>query len=414
MIDKAIVLLVVLVSANTAVIAIGKELTYLATLGILGLVAVFRREWPTWRDLVVLAIFGAILNLQYMEFGGDMLTAGAGFMVRLAIALLAARVVKELLRNFASVMVGLALLSFVFYVPSLLGLDVKDLLAPLRIATGNDQFNIVIHNFHTPEFATRNCGMFGEPGMFAGFIAVAMAALTCELDAAGWRRWLVLAAAMLSTTSTAGYVALVPLVTARAVAHQYARHGFPGFRIVPILAVLGGASALAYVSVPFLGEKIEHQLGKTLEGTDESRITRFGNFAYDVKHVLQRPFFGWSPQPRTRAILDAEVTDLAAAQGNGLSGFAVKFGLVGLAVYLIATLLMWRQYFGRLSLALAVLVVVVVVLSAEQFLNAPAFLTLMFAPHATRAFARTDLRTDLDERPADEWGDADVDERTDG
>lgn len=71
--------------------------------------------------------------------------------------------------------------------------------------------------------------------------------------------------------------------------------------------------------------------------------------------------------------------DLGKGQGNGLSGFAAKFGLLGLGTFLF---LCWRTFY-RLSgfsvyKASMALLVVVLVLNGEAFLNYPLFLGLMF------------------------------------
>jgi hypothetical protein len=379
MFDRVICLSVLLVSANGAVGTLGRQHLYL------GLLAALLVLWP-WRglllarrDAVVVLVIAAISAAHLITLGLGVATASAGFLVRLGVALLAMRAVPSFHRHLVVVMTWAAALSFLFWVPVQLGIDLPRLLAFLRVPIpGSSIFHIGLHNFHVPEEAARNCGFFGEPGMFAGYLILAMVLALVERQRIGPWRWLVLVAALLSTQSTTGYVALAGVVITAIVSANLQEARRRGPQAVAVLLAVAVAARFAYAELPFLRNKIEHQVAVALEGVDSAKINRVGNLLYDLEYVAAKPALGWSPRTSARASLDPEIEEIASGQGNGLSGFAVKFGLVGLGACLLAA---WRGFSAARGSALVgglALATLVVVLLGEQFFDGALFLTTLF------------------------------------
>ena len=122
------------------------------------------------------------------------------------------------------------------------------------------------------------------------------------------------------------------------------------------------------------------QVASAIAHDEASRVNRVGNLIYDLEWIADKPALGWSATPETRLSNDSETAELVAGQGNGLTGFAVKFGLVGLFIFLAFFAYGTRRISGSLSTTLFGIVVVCVLLNGEQFLGFPLFLTLMFVP----------------------------------
>lgn len=380
--DRVLILLVLVVSANPAVFVFPKQAVFIVPTAVLLILSLSRGLRIARSDIAIFAVFSLLCAVHVLEFGGETITASLGFLIRLGLALLAVRVVPDFEWHYSSIMYWLALVSFVFYVPVLLGFDLASSLGALRIPlSGTDIVHIGIHNFHTPESASRNSGMFTEPGSFAGYLVVAMLFLLRKTDDVSKRRFAVLTLGLLTTLSTTGYIALVPLLMMRSIATQLALRGTVRYlTIVPVVVALGTVAVAAYGALPFVGEKLEHQLQKATDGDEGAKINRFGNFLWDLDYIESRPVAGWSPRHATRAGVDADAEELASGQGNGLSGFAVKFGLVGLAMFALAAGLRFRAYYRSRALAIFAVIVIAIVLAGEQFLNAPIFLSLMFLP----------------------------------
>ena len=142
---------------------------------------------------------------------------------------------------------------------------------------------------------------------------------------------------------------------------------------VLVLAV----SYTALYHVEAVGQKVEKQYRLAKYGEREWEITRMGTFLSDLRYVRARPLFGWGLHQETRYALDGG--HIIWGQGNGLSDFAAKFGLVGLLTYLVCV---WHGAWAlggwKPARGWFVLLFVMAVLNGEALLNYPLFLGLMF------------------------------------
>lgn len=378
--------LVITISGNPAMGILGKEIVYIGTFIIFLIYGWFNPRELEGHDVFVLATFTFILIAHLMIFGPMVFAASIGFMIKLGIALLAVRLIPEFPRHYVSAMYILACLSLVFYIPVQLGIDLAGLLSTIRIPLGDTEIvHIGIHNFHIPDERGRNCGIFWEPGAFAGYLVLALFFLVRDgqTKTVISKQGLVLIAALLTTQSTTGYLAFIILsvyyvykVCIVLVEDMDAR--LLALPLLVALLILGGL--VVFKQIPFLGEKINIQVESTMAQDDVSRINRFGNFLYDLDSIAKRPLLGWSANPQTRLSTYSEIIDLISGQGNGLTGFIVKFGFVGLCLFIGIFAYNTRRLTGSTSAALFGIAIVCVLLNGEQFLGFPIFLSLMFLP----------------------------------
>jgi hypothetical protein len=381
--DRLIVLALIVISGNPVLAQFPREVVYLVPAALLAFYASIRHPPVTRRDLLLIAVFSALSSIHFVSFGADVLSASFGFLVRVTLALLALRVIPNFHRHYTTCMTALALLSFVFFVPVRAGVDLPHLLAPLRFSMeGIAMDHIGVHNFHSPDEWRRNCGMFGEPGMFAGYLNLALLLAIAEPGRASRLKLIVLVLGVLTTQSTTGYLALVFVLAIQNMFRRVTRMGGLGYLMaVPAVVIVCAVGWVAYETLPFMKAKIEHQTTSAFDSAEGASITRFGNLLFDLDYIQKRPIAGWSPRHATRMSVDPDALKLAWGQGNGLSGFAVKFGLVGLIAYCWAVYAMFRQKYGSAALGAAAVCVIAVLLTGEQFLDAPLFLTLMFLPN---------------------------------
>jgi hypothetical protein len=382
---RLLTLLVIVISGNPAVSLFGKESVYVGALLIFLALWSFKPLKLSRQNILVMILFGSLTAIHGFSFGSVVAMASLGFLIKVGIALMAVRLIPAFSLQYVSVMCILAGVSLIFYVPVQLGLDLPMILASISIPLENaDVVHIGIHNFHTPEERGRNCGMFWEPGAFAGYLVLALFVLVRDLRNSSVisKQSLLLVVTLLTTQSTTGYVAFSMLVALYVYSAMRSKSLIAKIVILPAISgILGFGVYAAINELPFLGEKIALQMESAKNLDDQSRINRFGNLLYDVKWIAERPVVGWSATPQTRSALSSEVTDLIAAQGNGLSGFAVKFGLVGLFLFLgFFAYAVWRVT-GSLAVTGIGVVVICLLLNGEQFLNFPIFLTLMFVPY---------------------------------
>ena len=378
-------LLVIVISGDPAISVLGKYAVYIGTLIIflsLWLVNPIRLRK---QDGFVVVLFFLLTFTHVFSFGSMVIPATIGFLIKIIIAMLAVRLIPGFSRRYVAVMYYFSLLSFVFWVPSYFGVNMQSIFSSIRVPLPNDDyFSIGIYNFGLPYYGpVRNYGIFWEPGAFAGYLVLALFFLLrdCKNKHKLLKQGLVLIASLLSTQSTTGYIVFMVMILYFTYVYVRTKRSVLRLILFPalVVAVVGGAY-FAMTEFSFLGEKINIQLKSASAGDDASRINRFGNFLYDLDSIASRPIFGWSATPETRDLSEPGVADLIALQGNGLTSFAVRFGLVGLVIFFGFFAYNMRRETGSVSIVILGTVIVCLVLNGEQFLNYPMFLTLMFMP----------------------------------
>ena len=377
-IDYFLTLMVIIVSGNPAVGYFSKEVAIIVPLVILLSFAIVRRVKITHRDCVVVAMFLIIYFVHLMAFGSMTVSASLGNLARLLTALLAVRVVPDFPGKFVFVMYGLAIMSLVFFLPTLSGVDLPSLLAPMSIPLGPEIVHIGLHNF-TPVYGAtivRNSGMFWEAGAFAGYLILALLFTLRSIETVPRRYFVVLVVALLSTQSTTGYlvffiVAAALIATGTVKRFDSSRRSLAAFWLV----ALGVVAAAAFEMLPFLGEKIADQYHIAVAAEGRYYWTRYGNLLYDLEYIIDRPIFGWSSRYEPRQI----DLDVVARQGNGLSGFTVRYGLFGLSAFCVFAFAALSDFYRSRRIAAISIIAVMVLLIGEPYLNFPMFLSLMFA-----------------------------------
>lgn len=370
-------LLIILVSGNPAInYFIHKEPAYIGTL------ALFVGYWfikPLRLNkyfFLIFSFFAIISLIHVLLFGTVVIVASLGFLIKLSIAILAVRLIPNFNSQYVRVMYILALVSLAFYIPVQLGVDLPELLSPLRIPMESEITHIGIHNFHALDVRNRNSGMFWEPGAFAGYLVLAILFLLANKNNWSVKEMTVLTIALLTTQSTTGYLAFFIVLLLHAYQNNLIKDKHLRLLLVPILLVVFSSGGyIIYQTVPFLQEKIDKQWESSVYQTGNYRINRIGNFVSDLEDIQKAPLFGWSPRHTTRG---EKVIDISQGQGNGLTGFAIQFGLVGLSIFFYFTYLGFRRHYQSVPFGIAATGVVAILLVGEQFLGFPLFMTLMF------------------------------------
>lgn len=205
-------LLTIVVSGNPAVNLIGKETVYIGTLAIF-IGYWFIKSLRLNRHFLPLFFLFAIISLIHvLLFGTVVIVASLGFLIKLSIAILAVGLIANFPSQYVRVMYILALISLAFYIPVQLGIDLPQLLSPLRIPMESGISHIGIHNFHILDVKSRNSGMFWEPGAFAGYLVLALLFLLANKNDRSVKKKTVLTIALLTTQSTTGYLAFFILI----------------------------------------------------------------------------------------------------------------------------------------------------------------------------------------------------------
>lgn len=335
------------------------------------------------RDFAILSIFATVFLVHLFSFGTITIPASGAFFLKLLTALLAMRLIPDFHRQFAVVMATLAAISLLFTLPTLVGIDMASLVRPIAIPFKQNGIqpilSIGVHSYRIEVIGgSRNCGMFWEPGAFAGYLVLSMLFLIHEPWKYARGKLLLLSLALISTQSTTGFIAFSLVLAAKlwTVGKEVRRPTRAALRGILVL-LLPVSFALIYTQLPFLGQKILEQNSIVASQEGDWQLTRVGNAISDFGDVLRHPFLGWSLSNKTRHNLD---DDIIARQGNGFTSAMVHLGIPITMLYLFLTFTLFRRIYASYILALVALLSIIVLLNGEQFLQYPLFMTMMFLP----------------------------------
>lgn len=391
--ETVLVLLVLVYSGNPAPGRVYSTEPQLVLLAMLFAYLLLRRTRYLFSSdfVVVVSIFAAILMVQCIDFSFYPFFTMAGFFVRLFIGYTLFRLVDHFPRTFVRAMVGLALLSFAFYIPYLLlsvvGFSMEGVISRMSLMLGTASISrrpLFLHTF-MGVFSPRNFGMFWEPGAFAGYLILALIFLAIVKRDMPWKQYVrslaILCAAVLSTRSTTGYIALAlsPLLHYNWRVQNRKQKIFRiivgAYLVFPLLTI---GSIYAYKTLPFLEEKIDSQVEMLDQREGGWYRGRMGSFVFDWEYIQRRPLTGWGLHSSTRYSLHPWMQS-SEGMGNGMSDFLAKFGFLGFLTWLVAVYLGFRQLSGGNPLAPALITgILLLELQGECFLGFPLFTGLAF------------------------------------
>lgn len=400
--EIALVTLVLVYSGNPApgsILSMDMQLVTLALFFLLLLLKKTRQPITSEFTLVVI-IFAIILFEQCITFTFYPFTTISGFFIRLFIGYALLKVIKKFPIIFVQTMVLLSLLSFLFYIPYLLfsvaGVDVERIISSLSNLLGSSSFSrrpLLLHTF-LGDFSPRNCGMFWEPGAFAGYLNLAMIFLAItktKIEKSYYKRYFIILSLALGTTlSTTGYI-IYPLVlllhrdwSSLTLRKSLERILLTTFIIIPTIILF---AVLSYQNFDFIGNKIEKQIQTVEHSAHGWHKTRFGSLLLDVKYIKQRPLTGWGLHSQTRYYLHPWLAKESQGMGNGFSDFTAKFGLIGMGAWLTGVFIGFKKFFaGKTLPSVLSCFIIILLLQGEAFLNYPFFLGMVFLPSTVVAY----------------------------
>jgi O-antigen ligase len=306
-----------------------------------------------------------------------------GYFIKIIIAYFTVRSVREFLYKYINVMIFLSLLSFVFCFPSLF-IDIKhffQFLMPMPERIEHiyiHNFMIVYHEWIVLDDSYRNASLFWEPAAFGGFLTLAILFLGLFHGKLSrktlTRKYIILFIALISTLSTTSYIisALLILMNFRQEIFIKKRKLSIFIAALPIVLFV---THQAFTHIPFLKEKISVEVDRALSNDYNFQSTRLGGLLFDWEDIKEKPLIGWGPDPTKRPHNFEEVQ----YQGNGLSGYLVKFGLLGISLYIYFIYLSFNNISNKsVFFSFYAIFIVLLLLNTEYYLNFPFFHTLLF------------------------------------
>lgn len=226
----------------------------------------------------------------------------------------------------------------------------------------------------------RNCGMFWEPGAFAGIITLAIALNLNELPRI-WSKYkfkvIVILVALITTQSTTGY--LVLFVIALYYLLFFVKSNILKFSFCILLTF---TAIVVYESSEFLKEKVEHQSQVSLElDQGEFSNNRFGSLVFDFHYIKKHPIIGNGLHEITRYADNPEIIQFINFGGElvNANGFSNSLASLGIP-FLIAYFMLIYHAAKKFNSKVAIIVVITIMLSffSEQWLKYPLFTGIVF------------------------------------
>lgn len=237
-------------------------------------------------------VFFIVETFQYLLFGGFNIRTLSGTYIRLFLAYAVVCVTKRnFFKFYVNILYFLSVISLVFYFCSFLpGAEsfYKNVLEHLV----KDPFNeddmgrpdIVFFTFERSLYeSARNSGPFWEPGAFAVYLMIALLFNFNDDKKILSSKNLVFIICLVSTFSTAGYIALfIFLIYVNFdLIKKNALYYLVFFMVISI-------GYFIYFNTEFMGDKIKNNI----EISDETTTSRFGSALADIEDFKRSPVFG--------------------------------------------------------------------------------------------------------------------------
>lgn len=327
--QTGVFLTLILILLNGSVIFSGNRLLLTLFLGLGIIIFIIQKKKPEKYFFYTIGFLILIIVFQGFSFSFFSLNTTLGTFVRFLLPYFFIRIIdRKFPIYYVSILYFITLISFLFYFPSVIFPQFYTLLQNIPEIVGTVKFgqgtNFLIY---TVEIGTRmgflrNAGLFWEPGAFSGFLILAIL-LNISITSKLWNRQnMVFILAILTTFSTAGYIALMLIIT------SYYLINFKRKGVIIIMALLFLTSWYVYFRFDFLNERISSEIELTNKGKGYSG--RIGSGIKDWQDIIKYPFFGRGRNVATRFdnYRENEKDILIFHRTNGVTDFMVKYGLL--------------------------------------------------------------------------------------
>lgn len=283
--------------------------------------------------LVVVFVLILMTIVQTLNFAFFSFWTTVSMFTRFLFSYFAIRVIGHYFPVFyVRVLYILSIISLAFYMPSLLIPGFLDYLLQIPGYIGTADYargtHLIIYTISTDlrEGFLRNAGPFLEPGMFSVYLIIALLFNIAITKILINKVNIVFIIAIITTISTAGYLALIIVLIAYLLVVGDIKRSL-SILILPFL-IYGAWNV--YHNFVFIGDKIELQYRLYQRGAVYAG--RIGSTLVDLEDVTEYPLFGRGRHTETR-FDDREYVRGIFHRTNGVTHFMVQFGLVFFSLY---------------------------------------------------------------------------------
>ena len=347
----------------------------------------FNRNLRVEKHLAYIAgAFLLIEGLQAFIFGKFDPVTFSGTYVRILFGYFTARILgRYFIDYYFRIVYVLAVISMVFYLPSLLSDSFFDFfaksVAPDFVSpfVSENSFysappNIIVYCFHNSLIESgRNSGPFWEPGAFSIFLVLAILFRLIQRRQIFERKLIFLYIVVITTFSTAGIISLLLLLISFYLTSRKSK-GINYF----FAALLTVGGVLIYSNVSFLGEKAETDISMA----ETTTSSRFGSALADLRDFARNPVTGWGRGENRYGGKRVAFFSAEQHRNNGVTHLLASYGIFIFLLYFyryytnLANLC--RHYLVNTRFALFALFVILLLGFSQGIFTRPFFYALLF------------------------------------
>ncbi|MFC1760086.1 hypothetical protein ACFLZD_01035 [Candidatus Neomarinimicrobiota bacterium] len=240
---------------------------------------------------------------------------------------------RSFLTTYVRVIYIIVIISFLFYVPSIIVPGFENYLIDQIAPIFKQQPRLSSFYAYAPNFILytvnphggvfyRNSGPFWEPGGYVCFLILALIFNIIINRTIFKRKNLIFFIAIITTFSTTGYIALIFLVIGYLIIQ---RKLINYLILLPVFVII---SYISFTTLGFLKDKIILNYEKTITSNIETTArTRFVSTILDLKDIKDNPIIGKGRSFKTRHGISASEFSYLEHRNNGITGLTVRYGI---------------------------------------------------------------------------------------
>jgi len=319
---------------------------------------------------------------QFFKFSFISYTTLIGTLTRFLLPYFFIKIInKNYLKYFVNVLFFFTIISLLLYIPSVLFPAFYNFLLSLSGSSGirnlMEENNLIVYTVETDVRLgfLRNSGFFWEPGAFSGFLIVA---LLCNI-VINRRLWnfknIIFLFTIITTFSTSGYIAMFMVVLFYYMVNLNKRITY---FLIPLLCL---SAWYSYFQLDFLGERINTEIQMTEKG-DVKYTGRLGSGEKDFQDIKKYPLIGRGRNVNTRFESYDKNDILEFHRTNGVTDFAVKYGMLFWIFYFFNIYKSFRlfceNYNFSSKFALYILLVIFTIGFSQTFFQGTFFISFLY------------------------------------
>jgi hypothetical protein len=378
-----LMLLLLNFSGNPILRFIDEEVSFVTFAAFLVFFALVRNKVIIYKSKTffsILITFFLLFSVQFIYLSYNQWYASGGFMCKIFIAFSLLSLITNFRLIYVEVMYYISIISLIFFATYLIFPAIANY--AIDIVGSNDYYyyhkSFILYTIQVGigDDIKRNSGLFLEPGLFAGYLNIAIILLISikeQIERKKYKKFMsLITLTLLTTFSTQGYLVFA-LIFFYLIYLKVFNSGFEknSQRLVLLLSVvsLSLLFTFLYNNIEFLGNKIVKETENVVNQNYQYEITRVGGFITSLQFIAQNPFIGWGID--TVSSISQKNQNAIISTGTGMTDLVLKLGIVMFLFFMFKNFKFFRAVFQNKMEAFYFMIVFIFLIQGEPFFNYP-------------------------------------------